>query len=286
MVLAQLIFGIAGWLSVASAVPLPDVIFWRCLFGAGTLLVLCWSMGLLRRDALTLAQLGLAALAGLVLTIAWLLLFGSLTRASISIATAVFHLHPLILVGFGVVLFNDKMTFGRVLWLVIAFLGVVLIVQGKPAGSDGGSGYLIGVLMAFGAACCYVLVAILTIRLKAVRPHLIALVQITVGALLLLPFVNLAHAPTSLWSWSLILIFGVVGTGIVYLFQYSAYQKLPTHMVGILAFIYPAAALFVDYVAFDQRLQLVQLVGTLAVLLAAFGIILGPYALKALQRRQ
>jgi drug/metabolite transporter (DMT)-like permease len=282
MIAAQLIFGTAGWLVVASGVPVLDVIFWRCLLGAITLLGVCLLMGLFRRDAISLRQAGIAALAGVLLTTGWLLLFGSLSRASISIATAVYHTQPFILVGLGALLFKEKVTLGRMAWLVIAFVGMILIVQGKPGGDNGGSDYLTGVLMSFGAAFCYALVAILTMRLKGVRPHLIAFIQISVGAAILLPFADLANPPTSAWAWSLIAIFGVIGTGVVYVLLYSAYQKLQTHVIGALSFIYPVAAIVVDYIALSHRLQPLQIVGTAAILIAASGMTLGPHILKVL----
>ena len=40
MISAMLICGTIGWLVVVSGQPVLDVVFWRCVFGAATLLVL------------------------------------------------------------------------------------------------------------------------------------------------------------------------------------------------------------------------------------------------------
>jgi drug/metabolite transporter (DMT)-like permease len=48
---------------------------------------------------------------------------------------------------------------------------------------------------------------------------------------------------------------GIVHTGLMYVLLYGAIQKLPTALTGALSFIYPIAAIFVDWFAFGHRLQ-------------------------------
>ena len=70
-------------------------------------------------------------------------------------------------------------------------------------------------------------------------------------------------------------ILGIVHTGLMYILMYGAIQKLPTYLQGSLSFIYPVVAILVDVVAFGHRLQAVQIVGALAILIAAAGMNLG-----------
>ena len=53
MVAAMLISGTIGWLVMLCGQSVLDVVFWRCLFGAATLLVICAFMGFLRPGILT-----------------------------------------------------------------------------------------------------------------------------------------------------------------------------------------------------------------------------------------
>jgi len=53
---------------------------------------------------------------------------------------------------------------------------------------------------------------------------------------------------------------------------YGAIQKLPTAFTGALSFIYPIAAIMVDWFAFGHRLQVLQWLGVAAILLAAAGM--------------
>jgi len=274
MTAAMAISGTIGWFVVVSGQPVLDVVFWRCVFGAATLLIVCAGMGLLR-GAITLRLLALAALGGVAIVVNWLLLFISYSHASISISTAVYNTQPFMLVGLGAVFFAERLTLNKLTWLAIAFAGMLLIVLAQPGAADSGSNYLAGILMALGAAFFYAVAAIITKKLAGTPPHLIALVQVCVGMLMLAPFAHLSALPSGVGAWSILVTVGVVHTGLMYILLYGAIQKLPTHLTGSLSFIYPIVAIAVDFLAFGHRLQLSQLIGAAAILIAAAGMNIG-----------
>ena len=53
MTAAMLISGTIGWFVLMSGQPVIDVVFWRCLFGALTLLAICAMLGHFRAGILT-----------------------------------------------------------------------------------------------------------------------------------------------------------------------------------------------------------------------------------------
>jgi drug/metabolite transporter (DMT)-like permease len=273
MTAAMTISGTIGWFVVRSGQPVMDVVFWRCLFGAITLLVVCAALGLLR-GAMTWRRAGIAALGGVAIVINWLLLFAAYPRASISIATAVYNTQPFMLVGLGALFLSERLTAAKLTWLAVAFIGVLLIVQVGPAASAG-TDYLAGIALALGAAFAYAVAALITKKLAGTPPHLIALVQVCVGVLMLAPLANLAHAPRDAQTWGILVTVGVVHTGLMYILLYGAIQRLPTHLTGSLSFIYPIVAIVVDIAAFGHRLQPAQFLGAAAILLAAAGMNLG-----------
>jgi drug/metabolite transporter (DMT)-like permease len=271
MTAAMVILGTIGWFVVLSGQPVMDVVFWRCVFGASTLLIVCAALGLLR-GLLSLRLLGLAALGGAAIVINWLLLFNAYTRASISIATAIYNTQPFMLVGFGALFFAERLTMTKLLWLAIAFAGMLLIVQAKPDAGYVGTDYFAGIVMALGAAFFWAVAAIVTKKLAGTPPHLIALIQVTVGIVILAPFANLSELPADIGTWAMLAIIGVVHTGLMYILMYGAIQKLPTHLQGSLSFIYPVVAILVDFLAFGHRLHPVQFVGAAAILISAAGM--------------
>ncbi|HSX89984.1 MAG TPA: DMT family transporter [Pseudomonas sp.] len=274
MTAAMMISGTIGWFVVVSGQPVIDVVFWRCAIGAPVLLAVCAALGLLR-GTLTPRLLIFAALGGVAIVLNWLLLFAAYSRASIAIATAVYNTQPFILVGLGVLFFAERLTLNKLLWLGLAFVGMLLIVQAKPSAGYLGSEHLVGILLALGAAFFYALAAIVAKHLKGTPPHLIALIQVCVGTLMLAPFANFEALPADAGTWSALLALGVLHTGLMYILLYGAIQKLPTHLVGALSFIYPVVAILVDYLAFDHHLQAIQLAGIAAILIAAAGMTLG-----------
>ncbi len=272
MVAAMLISGTIGWFVLVSGVPVVEVVFWRCVIGALTLLVVCGLLGYLRLDLLNYTKLGLAMLSGVAIVGNWLLLFESYARSSISISTAVYNVQPFMLVMLAAVFLGEKITVQKLAWLSVAFVGMLAIVTAHGSQQNTGDDYLMGVALALGAAFLYAIAALIIKRLKEVPPHLMALIQVTTGALLLAPLMQWHSLSASMDAWAALLTLGVVHTGLMYVLLYGAIQKLPTAITGALSFIYPIAAIFVDWIAFGHRLGWLQWLGVAAILLAAAGL--------------
>lgn len=275
MTAAMLISGTIGWFVLKSGLPVGDVVFWRCAIGATTLLVICAALGMLRPGVLRPAAFVLALVSGMAIVGNWLLLFASYARASIGVATAVYNTQPFILVGLGALFLGERITLDKLAWLSLAFAGMLAITQEHGAASYAQGSYLAGVGLALRAALLYAVAALLVKRLAGTPPHLIALIQVSAGALVLAPFADIGALPVQPAAWLPVLAMGVVHTGLMYVLLYGAIQKLPTALTGALSFIYPLAAIAVDWAAFGHRMQPLQWLGAGAILLAAAGMQLG-----------
>jgi len=272
MVAAMLISGTIGWFVLLSGLPVLEVVFWRCVFGALTLLVVCAMLGFLRPGLLSRYTATLAVVSGVAIVGNWLLLFASYSRASIAIGTAVYNVQPFMLVILAALFLGEKLTLQKLAWLSISFLGMLAIVSAHGSTGQGGGDYLAGIALALGAAFLYAVAALIIKKLKGVPPHLIALIQVSVGVLMLAPLADFTTLPQGQQTWAILLTLGVVHTGGMYVLLYGAIQKLPTALTGALSFIYPIAAIAVDWVAFDHQLGALQWLGVAAILLAAAGM--------------
>lgn len=281
MTAAMLISGTIGWFVLTSGQAVSDVVFWRCVFASITLLIVCAALGFLRPDIITRKKLFFAALGGVAIVLNWVLLFAAYSQASIAIGTAVYNTQPFIYVGLGAIFLGERITPTKVMWLVLAFLGLLMIVVAKSeVGYASGGNYPLGILLGFGAAFFYAIASVITKKLKGIPPHLIALIQVSVGILMLAPFANFSSLPQNAVQWGSLISLGVVHTGLMYILLYGAIQKLPTSMAATLSFIYPISAVLIDYFAFGHQLHLLQVFGIAAILLAAAGMSLG-WSLRA-----
>ena len=275
MVVAMLMSGTIGWLVVSSQQSPTNVVFFRCLFGAATLIIVCAALGLLRRKAFSPRMLALVLFGGLAIVGNWLLLFAAYGRASISMATAVYNTQPFMLVGLGAIVFRERISASTLAWLALAFVGLVGVVRVPPAVLAVPGEYLHGIALALGAAFLYAVPSIVTKHLKGTPPHLLALLQLGVGIVLLAPFAQFDALPSSPRQWLDLVVLGVVNTGVMYVLLYGAIQKLPVAMTGALSFVYPVVAIAVDRIAFGQSLAWTQVLGALLILLAAAGVNFG-----------
>ncbi|WP_233833073.1 DMT family transporter [Paraburkholderia sp. ZP32-5] len=271
----MLMSGTIGWLVVSSQQSPFNVVFFRCIFGGATLALVCAVLGLFRRELFSWKMLGLALLGGAAIVVNWVLLFAAYSRASISMATAVYNTQPFMLVALGALVFRERISASTIAWLAVAFVGLVFVVKVEPAVLALPGQYLVGVAYAVGAAAMYAVSSIITKRLKGTPPHLLALIQVSLGVLLLAPFVRFDALPANGAQWLDLVVLGVVHTGLMYVLLYGAIQKLPTSLTGALSFIYPVVAIIVDCVAFGQTLAWIQVLGAALILLAAAGVNLG-----------
>ena len=181
MIGAMLISGTIGWFVLVSGQPVLDVVFWRCLFGAATLLAICAAMGFLRPGLLTRTTFLLAVLSGVAIVGNWVLLFASYSRASIAIGTAVYNVQPFMLVGLAALFLGEKITVPKLFWLGVSFAGMLAIVSAHGSQGESGDAYLLGIALALGAAFLYAVAALVIKRLTGTPPHLIALIQVCTG---------------------------------------------------------------------------------------------------------
>jgi drug/metabolite transporter (DMT)-like permease len=272
MIAAMALSGTIGYFVVESGQSVWNVVFFRCLFGGLSLFAYCWAKGLLTSWPFSVRTLGLAILSGAAIVLNWVLLFSSYEHASISIATAVYNTQPFFLILLGMILFGERPTADALGFIALAFAGLLMVTQIESGSLTWTGGYITGLLQSLGAAFLYAVASVIVKQLKGIPPHLIALVQAALGTLMLLPLADFSALPAQQAQWGYLAALGVVHTGIMYILLYAALQKLPTPVIAVLSFTYPAGAILVDYLAYGRELSLGQWSGILLILLGSAGV--------------
>jgi drug/metabolite transporter (DMT)-like permease len=271
---AMVLSGTLGVFVVESGASPFDVVFFRVLFGALALGGYVLARGWLRDHGFTPRTLGLAVLGGVFIVFNWVLLFQSYENTSISVATVVYHTQPFYVVLLGALLFRERLTAAKVGWIALAFAGLILVSGVTPEDFADGGGYLLGIGQALLAALLYGLSTVVTKRITGVRPHLIALVQVVVGIPLLLPFASFGAMSGTGADWGWLVGLGVIHTGLMYVLMYAAYAQLPTAKIAVLAFVYPAVAMVMDWAVYGHHIGLVQALGVPLIVLASLKVTL------------
>jgi drug/metabolite transporter (DMT)-like permease len=274
LALAMVIAGTVGAFVTESGLHPVTVVFWRCVFGAIFLFGWCLLRGYLPDRTLSPSRLALAALAGVCIVLSWTAFFAGFAMTSIATTTIVYHVQPFFVVLIGVVFLKERISPDQILWMLGAFLGVVLasglvVAHGHPDASWG-----LGIALTLGAALLYAVATILAKGLGQQRAEITVLCQTVVGIVMLAPFADIGqHIAPASWGW--LLGIGVLHTGIAYVLMNSAFPRLTTPVIGVITFIYPVVAIIVDWAIYGHPLGPAQAAGMALIALATLGVRLG-----------
>ncbi|TIN69314.1 MAG: DMT family transporter, partial [Mesorhizobium sp.] len=188
LALAMVIAGTVGAFATESGLHPVAVVFWRCVFGAIFLLVWCLLRGYLPDRTLLPSRLALAALAGVCMVLSWTAFFAGFAMTSIATTTIIYHIQPFFVVLIGVVFLRERISPDQLLWMLAAFLGVVLASGLVFAHGHADANWVPGIALTLGGALLYAVTTILAKGLGQQRAEITVLCQTLVGVVMLAPF--------------------------------------------------------------------------------------------------
>ncbi|WP_170116011.1 DMT family transporter [Brenneria roseae] len=285
LAIAMSLSGTIGYFVIESGQSPINVVFARCVIGSLFLVIYCFYAKLFNLSYLTAKNIGLMIVVGLSIVLNWIALFSSYKYASIGVTTTIYHMAPFIVFFAGAFLFKEGVSKSRLIWLLVAFLGVVLIGDPENQTIAVGSSYLLGCGLALVAAALYAIATLASKFTKDIPPHVMALSQMLIGIVVLLPLADFQQYSGTVWQWSCLIILGVVHSAFMYILIYASYKKLQTAAIAILSYIYPVAAVIVDYFAFDHVFSALQIAGGMMILAAGLcgTLNLNPFVFKKVQ---
>jgi drug/metabolite transporter (DMT)-like permease len=274
LAVAMMIAGTVGAFVTESGLHPVTVVFWRCVFGAIFLAAWCLLRGYLPDRTLSPSRLALAALAGVCMVLSWTAFFAGFAMTSIATTTIVYHVQPFFVVLIGVFFLRERISLDQILWMLGAFLGVVLASGLVGTHGHAGSNWALGIALTLGAALLYAVATILAKGLGQQRAEITVLCQTLVGIVMLAPFADIGQ-PIAPASWGWLTGIGVLHTGIAYVLMNSAFPRLTTPVIGVITFIYPVVAIIVDWAIYAHPLGPAQAAGMALIALATLGVRLG-----------
>ncbi|WP_433292269.1 EamA family transporter [Actinoplanes sp. CA-030573] len=207
-----------------------------------------------------------AAVLGVVMAGMNLIFYLSLRTVPLGIAVTVEFLGPLLLA----LVQTRKLI--DLLWALLAAAGVLLLGT-----AHGGSAPIGGLVLAFVAGLCWAGYIVFSARLGGLVPGTGGLaVSLAVAALLVLPFgfegaSAVRDDPSLLIGGTAVALLSSV---LSYGLEINALRRIPTRVFGILMSLEPAAAALAGLLVLGQRLDAVEIVALVLVMLASAGVTL------------
>ena len=196
----------------------------------------------------------------------WIFLFEAYQYTTVAVATLCYYMAPAFVILLAPIVLKEKLTPLNILCTLFALLGAVLI-----SGVLGGSGAnLTGVFYGLLAAVLYASIMILNKKMKGLSGLELTFFQLTVATCVMLPYVLITEDLVNLlWtpqSMSLLLIVGIIHTGLVYQLFFSAMNQLPAQTSSLLSYIDPITAIFLSAWLLQEKLSPIQVMGTVLIL--------------------
>jgi drug/metabolite transporter (DMT)-like permease len=208
----------------------------------------------------------------------WLLFFLAVKHGSVALAVLTFYAAPLVIAVSAPLALGERVSRVALLALVPGAAGIALVALGAgPVDGEGGASAA-AVAAGLGAAVTYAALVILSKRLLQGRaePLAVAFWDCLVGALVVAPALLLAGrvVPSGAEEWSVVLLLGVVFTGVSTLAYVSLLRHVTAQAAGLLTFLEPVAAVALAAALLDEPLGPAVLAGGALVLAAGAVVVL------------
>ncbi|MBQ8646616.1 MAG: DMT family transporter [Oscillospiraceae bacterium] len=272
MFLAMLIFGTIGLL--VRSIPLPSSVIALTRGSVGCVfLLLLMLLQKHRPDAAAIRKnLKWLLPAGVFLGFNWILLFESYRYTSVAVGTLCYYMAPILVVLSSPVLLHERLTARKVICVLLALVGMVgvsgVVQSGLPSASE-----TTGILLGLAAAVLYACIVLLNKQLADISAYDRTVVQLGICAVVMLvycaatvPLASLEFTPTTI---GLLLVAGVLHTGVTYYLYFGSMAYLSGQTAAILSYVDPVVAVLVSVLVLAEPMHPVELLGAVLVLGAA-----------------
>ena len=209
------------------------------------------------------------AVTGAIMGINWILLFEAYNYTTVAVATLCYYMQPTIVMLLSPLIFKEKLTAKKAVCAAVAVIGIIL-VSGVTEGGDPQAGNLRGILLGLGAAVFYSGVVIRNKRISGVEAYTKTTIQLFAAGTVMIPYLILTGGSVggdlSAATVILLIVVGLVHTGIAYVLYFGSINGLKAQSAAILSYIDPVAALLFSAVFLKEPLSLSGIIGAVLII--------------------
>lgn len=212
-------------------------------------------------------------LSGAAIGFNWILLFEAYNYTTVATATLTYYLAPFFVMLASPFFLKEKLTIKQFVCLAGALVGMVfvsgMIKNGIPELSE-----IKGILFGLGAAILYATVIVLNKKLGEISAYEKTIMQLGTAAIVVLPYIFITEDMSSITfttqSVILLLVVGIVHTGIAYAFYFNSMKDLKAQTVAIFSYIDPAVAILLSAFVLKEEMDIYGIIGAVLILGSAF----------------
>lgn len=273
IIIAMLIWGTIGAFVREIHLSSIEIAFFRAFIGSLFLI----AISLINKDKINKnslkENLPLLCFSGIFLGINWFALFQAMKYTTISNAILSYYFAPVFIVIFSSFLLKEKLSLKNIICIMGAIIGLVLIMK---SGSNDNYEYnhIKGIMYGLSGAVLYGIIVMLNKYIKGISPFQTTLIQLAIAAIVLVPMVfiqgNVNYSLINTKTWILILIIGILHTGIAYLLYFPSIKDVKSNSIAILSYLDPIFAILISFLFLKEPMTTTQIIGGVLILFTAY----------------
>ena len=266
VLLSMLIFSTVGLTVRFVEMPSAVVVLARAVLGTLFMLGFVYLTGKVINKESIRANAKVLIASGIALGLNWMLLFEAFSHTTIAVAVLCYYLAPVFVIVGSPFILKERITGLKLGCVLGALLGMVFVsgfIDGELRG-------FWGIVLAMSAAVFYASVMFLNKFVKGVSTYDSTVMQLGSAALVFIPYALLTVDFTSLeWTTKglmLLVVLGVVHTGLAYALFFGSFTKLPAQTISIYSYVDPLMSVLLSWLVLQEPLGWTGFVGALLIL--------------------
>ena len=272
LIVVMLLFGTIGIFVRTISMPSSIIALVRGIIGSIFLLLVVFA----RRTGIDMSAVKRnwwkLLLSGGCIGVNWILLFEAYRFTTVATATLCYYLQPVIVVLGSALVLKEKLSIRKLLCVLVAILGMIPVsgvLESMPT-----AGEVTGILLATGAALLYGINILTNKTMQGLSPFDMTIFCMITATLTLLPYTLLTEDWSAIvWepqSLLLLLVVGIIHTGVAYALYYSALEKMKAQEVAIYGYIDPICAILLSALLLSEPLTVGIVIGAVMILGATY----------------
>ena len=277
IITAMVTFGTIG--VFVRYIPLPSSIIALVRGVLATIFLLTvMAAGKRRPDRTAIRRnLALLVISGGMIGFNWILLFEAYNYTSVAVATLCHYLAPVFVIIASPFVLGEKLKMRKNIKVISALDGMVMVsgvIQNYVSGGNAEDLNRTGVLLGIGAGALYATIILMNKKLKNISSYDTTVMQLAAASIVLVPYclltVDIGSLEVTPGSAVLLVIVGIVHTGIAYVLYFGSIKELPAQTVAIFSYIDPILAVLLSAFLLKESMDMLSISGAILILGSTF----------------